>query len=115
MRLSDGSVHAARLRGPGHDVLHQPGDVRRVPREALRVTAVAAQDGAGRPLRQKERRGLLRLLRREAGGIRSDEMMENVKTEIRDGILFVTVDRPKVLNALNARTVEEIGSAFEGA
>ncbi|HEX9163780.1 MAG TPA: enoyl-CoA hydratase-related protein [Thermoanaerobaculia bacterium] len=39
--------------------------------------------------------------------------MENVRTETRDGILFITVDRPKVLNALNAQTVEEIGRAFD--
>src|SRR5947199_35979 len=42
-------------------------------------------------------------------------MMENVKTENRDGILIVTIDRPKVLNALNAQTVEEIGQAFAEA
>ena len=41
--------------------------------------------------------------------------LENVKTEIRDGLLVLTVDRPKVLNALNAQTVEEIGSVFEDA
>ena len=40
---------------------------------------------------------------------------ENIKTENRDGILFVTIDRPKVLNALNAQTVEEIGRAFWAA
>ena len=40
---------------------------------------------------------------------------ENVRTEIRDGILYVTIDRPKVLNALNAETVEEIGRAFSEA
>ena len=28
--------------------------------------------------------------------------MQNVRTELRDGILFLTIDRPKVLNALNA-------------
>jgi enoyl-CoA hydratase len=39
--------------------------------------------------------------------------MENVRVETRDGIAIVTVDRPKVLNALNAQTVEEIGQAFE--
>ena len=39
-------------------------------------------------------------------------MYENIKTENRGGILFVTIDRPKVLNALNAKTVEEIGQAF---
>jgi enoyl-CoA hydratase len=38
--------------------------------------------------------------------------MENVKTEARDGIFVITVDRPKVLNALNAQTVAEIGEAF---
>jgi enoyl-CoA hydratase len=41
--------------------------------------------------------------------------MENVKTENRDGILVVTIDRPKVLNALNADTINEIGQAFEAA
>lgn len=40
---------------------------------------------------------------------------ENVKTEVRDGILFLTVDRPKVLNALNAQTVEEIHAVFVSA
>ena len=41
--------------------------------------------------------------------------MDNVRTENRDGILLVTVDRPKVLNALNAQTVEEIYEAFSKA
>ena len=41
--------------------------------------------------------------------------MENVKTENRDGILVITIDRPKVLNALNAQTVQEIGQAFDAA
>ncbi|HUP63583.1 MAG TPA: enoyl-CoA hydratase-related protein [Thermoanaerobaculia bacterium] len=41
--------------------------------------------------------------------------MENVKTENRTGILIITVDRPKVLNALNAQTVQEIGEAFHAA
>jgi enoyl-CoA hydratase len=38
--------------------------------------------------------------------------MDNVKTENRDGIFVITIDRPKVLNALNAQTVTEIGEAF---
>src|SRR3954468_15586791 len=37
---------------------------------------------------------------------------ENVKAEVRDGILYVTIDRPKVLNALNAQTVEELYRIF---
>jgi enoyl-CoA hydratase len=41
--------------------------------------------------------------------------MENVKTEQRDNILIITIDRPKVLNALNAQTVAEIGQAFDSA
>ncbi len=40
---------------------------------------------------------------------------ENLKTETRDGILFVTIDRPKVLNALNAQTVGEIDRVFAAA
>jgi enoyl-CoA hydratase len=39
--------------------------------------------------------------------------MENVRSEIRDGICIITIDRPKVLNALNAQTVGEIAEAFE--
>ena len=41
--------------------------------------------------------------------------LENLKTENRDGILVVTIDRPKVLNALNAQTVGEIGRVFAEA
>jgi enoyl-CoA hydratase len=41
--------------------------------------------------------------------------MDNVTTENKDGILIITVDRPKLLNALNAQTVAEIGQAFEAA
>lgn len=41
--------------------------------------------------------------------------MDNVRTENKDGILTITIDRPKVLNALNAQTVAEIGQAFEAA
>ena len=41
--------------------------------------------------------------------------MDNVKTENRDGILYITIDRPKVLNALNAQTVDELRQAFIAA
>jgi enoyl-CoA hydratase len=41
--------------------------------------------------------------------------MENVKTETKDGLAIVTIDRPKVLNALNAQTVQEIYEAFQKA
>lgn len=41
--------------------------------------------------------------------------MENLKTENRDGILVVTIDRPKVLNALNSQTVGEIEAVFDAA
>lgn len=40
---------------------------------------------------------------------------ENIQLENRDGILWLTIDRPKVLNALNAQTMAEIGQAFEQA
>jgi enoyl-CoA hydratase len=40
---------------------------------------------------------------------------ENIRTENRDGLLVITIARPKVLNALNAQTVEEIRQAFKAA
>jgi enoyl-CoA hydratase len=41
--------------------------------------------------------------------------MENVRTENKDGILVVTIDRPKFLNALNARTIDELRQVFSAA
>ena len=40
---------------------------------------------------------------------------QNLKIELRDGILLLTIDRPQVLNALNAETVEEIYHVFAAA
>ncbi len=45
----------------------------------------------------------------------ANETFENVSTENRDGILWLTINRPKVLNALNAKTIEEIGRVFESS
>src|ERR1700686_970682 len=41
--------------------------------------------------------------------------LENVLYEKRNGIAYVTVNRPKVLNALNAPTWTDIRTAFEDA
>jgi enoyl-CoA hydratase len=41
--------------------------------------------------------------------------MDNIKLDVRDGILVLTIDRPKFLNALNAQTVDEIGQAIRAA
>ena len=41
--------------------------------------------------------------------------MQNVETEFRDGLMTVRINRPKVLNALNAETVEEIYHVFATA
>jgi enoyl-CoA hydratase len=41
--------------------------------------------------------------------------LENVLYEKKGPIAFVTLNRPKVLNALNAKTISELRSAFEDA
>jgi enoyl-CoA hydratase len=41
--------------------------------------------------------------------------LENVLYEVEDGIAVITVNRPKVLNALNAQTLADLRQAFETA
>jgi enoyl-CoA hydratase len=38
---------------------------------------------------------------------------ENILVDAQDGIAFVTVNRPKVMNALNAQTLNELAHAFD--
>src|SRR5215470_8082924 len=38
--------------------------------------------------------------------------MENVRLEKKNPIAYVTIDRPKVFNALNMATMEELGEVF---
>jgi enoyl-CoA hydratase len=40
---------------------------------------------------------------------------ENIKYEIRGSIGYIILNRPKVMNALNRRTIEELYSAFHAA
>ncbi len=42
-------------------------------------------------------------------------VIENVLYEKKDGIAYVTLNRPKVLNALNQRTWQDLRAAFEDA
>lgn len=39
---------------------------------------------------------------------------ENILYEVQDGVGVLTINRPKVLNALNPQTLEEIGQAVQG-
>jgi enoyl-CoA hydratase len=40
---------------------------------------------------------------------------ENILYQVRDGIAFITFNRPKVLNALNRQTMNELGQALTAA
>lgn len=40
---------------------------------------------------------------------------ENLTYEVKGSIAYITMNRPKVMNALNRRTVEELNSAFHAA
>ena len=39
-------------------------------------------------------------------------MYETLKYEVRDGVAFVTVNRPKAMNALNSQVLDELYCAF---
>ena len=39
-------------------------------------------------------------------------MYQNIKYEVKDQIAFVTIDRPKALNALNEDVLKELYDAF---
>jgi enoyl-CoA hydratase len=45
----------------------------------------------------------------------STPRLENVLYEKKDPIAYVTINRPKVLNALNQKTWENLRAAFEDA
>lgn len=40
---------------------------------------------------------------------------ENITYEVREAIGYITLNRPKVMNALNRRTIEELNAAFQAA
>ena len=63
LRPSHGPVRAARLRRARHGVRDRGDHVRRVPRGAVRAAASPQAHGAGGPLREKERTGILRIRR----------------------------------------------------
>lgn len=45
----------------------------------------------------------------------STDSFENVTYEIRESIAYVTLNRPRVMNALNRKTIEELDAAFQAA
>ena len=44
--------------------------------------------------------------------IQGGSKMENVLFNEKDGIMFITINRPKALNALNSQTVNELGEVI---
>src|SRR5258708_25213805 len=41
--------------------------------------------------------------------------LENIMYEVKESIAYITMNRPKVMNALNRKTVEELNTAFHAA
>lgn len=41
--------------------------------------------------------------------------MENILSEEKEGVLYLTINRPDKLNALNHKTIDELGKLFESA
>src|SRR6201995_50493 len=41
--------------------------------------------------------------------------LENIMYEVKGSIAYITMNRPKVMNALNRKTVEELDAAFHAA
>src|SRR6202790_309604 len=41
--------------------------------------------------------------------------LENIVYEVKGSIAYITMNRPKVMNALNRKTVEELNTAFHAA
>src|ERR1700733_12200925 len=47
--------------------------------------------------------------------IKVSTSFENITYEVKGSIGYITLNRPKVMNALNRRTVEELNAAFHAA
>ena len=75
------------------------------------------EDGARGVSRQEEREGILRLLPGSGGSHRGAPLMayEHILYTVDDGIATVTLDRPKVLNALNVALIGELEQAMLAA
>jgi len=117
LRLSHGSVHAARLRGPRDHLLHRQHHVRRVQGSPLRSSHPAQAYGPGRDVREEGGQGLLRLLDHSAHADEGPGLVPMAYTTLLvekrdDGIAVITINRPDKLNALNATVIGELDAAL---
>ena len=104
---ADGPAAARRLHRPGHRPLHRRGAAPR-PRRPQVPALPAAPAVRGRRVAGEEDRA--RLLRVRALRERAWPSA-NVRVELEGPFATVTVDRPKALNALDSRTLEELEKA----